>query len=73
MTVDTIIDVYRAVNQASDGIRPYQAEVVIKKRGWGTLGAGPGGGVGAGVFEGCRRAAECLLQVVGVRRSAYCL
>ena len=37
MTLDTIIDVYRAVKQAHDGIRPYQAEVVIKKRGWGSL------------------------------------
>ena len=37
MTLGTIIDVYRAVKQTRDGIRPYQAEVVIKKRGWGSL------------------------------------
>lgn len=37
ITLDTIIDVYRAVKQTHDGIRPYQAEVVIKKRGWGSL------------------------------------
>ncbi len=37
MTVDTIIDVYRMVKQTHDGIRPYQAEVIIKKRGWGSL------------------------------------
>jgi Fic family protein len=37
MTLGTIIDVYRAVKQTHDGIRPYQAEVVIKKRGWGSL------------------------------------
>ena len=37
MTLKTIIDVYREVKRAHDGIRPYQAEVVIKKRGWGSL------------------------------------
>lgn len=37
MTLDTIIDVYREVKGTRDGIRPYQAEVVIKKRGWGSL------------------------------------
>ena len=37
MTLDTVIDVYRAVKQTMDGIRPYQAEIVIKKRGWGSL------------------------------------
>lgn len=37
LTIDTIIDVYRAVKMTQDGIRPYQAEVVIKKRGWGSL------------------------------------
>ncbi len=37
MTLDTIIDVYREVKRTRDGIRPYQAEVVIKKRGWGSL------------------------------------
>ena len=35
--IQAIIDIYRAVKQTSDGIRPYQAEVVIKKRGWGSL------------------------------------
>ena len=37
MTLETVIDVYREVKRTNDGIRPYQAEVVIKKRGWGTL------------------------------------
>ena len=37
MSLETIIDVYRAVKQTGDGIRPYQAEIVIKKRGWGSL------------------------------------
>lgn len=37
MTLETIIDVYREVKRTQDGIRPYQAEVVIKKRGWGSL------------------------------------
>ena len=37
LTIDTIIDVYREVKRAHDGIRPFQAEVVIKKRGWGSL------------------------------------
>ena len=37
LTIDTIIDVYREVKRTQDGIRPYQAEVVIKKRGWGSL------------------------------------
>ena len=27
----------RKVNQTHHGIRPYQAEIVIKKRGWGSL------------------------------------
>ena len=36
-TLDGIISVYRAVKQTGDGIRPYQAEIVIKKRGWGSL------------------------------------
>ena len=35
--VDTLTDVYREVKRSRDGIRPYQAEVVIKKRGWGSL------------------------------------
>lgn len=33
LTIDTIIDVYREVKRTHDSIRPYQAEVVIKKRG----------------------------------------
>jgi len=37
MTVDALIHIYRKVKQAQDGIRPYQAEIVIKKRGWGSL------------------------------------
>lgn len=37
MTVDTIISIYRKVKQTHDGIRPYRAEIVIKKRGWGSL------------------------------------
>lgn len=37
MTLETIIDIYREVKRTHDGIRPYQAEVVIKKRGWGSL------------------------------------
>ena len=37
MTLETIIDVYQEVKKAHDGFRPYQAEVVIKKRGWGSL------------------------------------
>ena len=37
LTIDMIIDVYREVKRTHDGIRPYQAEVVIKKRGWGSL------------------------------------
>ena len=37
LTLETIIDVYRDVKRTHDGIRPYQADVVIKKRGWGSL------------------------------------
>ncbi len=37
MTMEAIIDVYRKVKNTMYGIRPYQAEVVIKKRGWGSL------------------------------------
>lgn len=37
LTVDAIIEIYRKVKQTNDGIRPYQAEIVIKKRGWGSL------------------------------------
>jgi Fic family protein len=36
-TVDAIVEIYRQVKQTHDGIRPYQAEIVIKKRGWGSL------------------------------------
>ena len=37
ITLEGIIGVYQAVKQTGDGIRPYQAEIVIKKRGWGSL------------------------------------
>ena len=37
LTVDAIIEIYRKVKQTNDGIRPYQAEIVIKTRGWGSL------------------------------------
>lgn len=37
LTVEAIIEIYRKVKQTNDGIRPYQAEIVIKKRGWGSL------------------------------------
>lgn len=37
LKLGTIIDIYRAVKSTRDGIRPYQAEIVIKKRGWGSL------------------------------------
>ncbi len=37
LTVDAIIEIYRQVKQTHDGIRPYEAEIVIKKRGWGSL------------------------------------
>lgn len=37
ITIETMIDVYREVKRTRDGIRPYQAEIVIKKRGWGSL------------------------------------
>lgn len=37
LTIDAIIEIYRQVKQSHDGIRPYQAEIVIKKRGWGSL------------------------------------
>ncbi|MGN0188537.1 MAG: Fic family protein [Candidatus Cryptobacteroides sp.] len=37
LTVNTIIEIYRQIKQTQDGIRPYQAEIVIKKRGWGSL------------------------------------
>lgn len=37
MNLETVIDVYQEVKRTHDGLRPYQAEVVIKKRGWGSL------------------------------------
>lgn len=37
LTLETVVDVYREVKRPHDGVRPYQAEVVIKKRGWGSL------------------------------------
>ena len=37
VSLEMMIDIYRAVKQSHDGIRPYQAEIVIKKRGWGSL------------------------------------
>ncbi len=37
LTIDAIIEIYRQVKQTHDGIRPYEAEIVIKKRGWGSL------------------------------------
>ena len=37
ITLVGIIGVYQAVKQTGDGIRPYQAEIVIKKRGCGSL------------------------------------
>ena len=35
--LETIVDIFRQVKRTHDGIRPYQAEIVIKKRGWGSL------------------------------------
>ena len=37
LTIETVIDIYREVKRTHDGIRPFQAETVIKKRGWGSL------------------------------------
>ena len=37
ITLESIIGVYQAVKQTGEGIRPYQAEIVIKKRGWGSM------------------------------------
>ncbi len=37
LTVGAIIEIYRQVKRTHDGIRPYGAEIVIKKRGWGSL------------------------------------
>lgn len=37
LSINAIVDIYREVKRTADGIRPYQAEIVIKKRGWGSL------------------------------------
>ena len=37
MTLEGIISVYQIIKQTGDGIRPFEAEIVIKKRGWGSL------------------------------------
>ena len=37
LSVETVVDVFRQVKKTHEGIRPYQAEIVIKKRGWGSL------------------------------------
>ena len=37
ITLKTVLDIFHEVKQTHDGIRPYQAEIVIKKRGWGSL------------------------------------
>lgn len=37
ITMQTVVDIYRAIKNTMDSIRPYQAEIVIKKRGWGSL------------------------------------
>lgn len=37
LTVESFTEIYRKIKQAHDGIRPYQAEIVIRKRGWGSL------------------------------------
>lgn len=37
ITVNSLIKIYQRVKQTYDGIRPHQAEIVIKKRGWGSL------------------------------------
>ncbi len=36
--IDLIVDIYQQLKQVNDGIRPYQTETVIKKRGSGLLG-----------------------------------
>lgn len=38
LNMDDVVDIYRIVKEAHDGIRPYQADVVIRKRGSDTLG-----------------------------------
>jgi len=35
--IDLIVDIYQQIKQVKDGIRPYQTETVIKKRGSGML------------------------------------
>ena len=37
LSVETVVDIFHQVKQTHEGIRPYQAEIVIKKRGWGSL------------------------------------
>ena len=37
LSIETVVDVFRQVKKTHEGIRPYQAEIVIKKRGWGSL------------------------------------
>lgn len=37
ISLETVIRIYRKIMRTRDGIRPYQAEIVIKKRGWGSL------------------------------------
>ena len=37
MSLEPVIDIYREVKRTHDGIRPYQADVVIKKRGGAPL------------------------------------
>lgn len=36
-TIELIVDIYQQIKQVKDGIRPYQTETVIKKRGSGLL------------------------------------
>ena len=37
LSVETVVNVFRQVKKTHEGIRHYQAEIVIKKRGWGSL------------------------------------
>jgi Fic family protein len=37
LSVETVVDIFHQVKQTHEGIRPYLAEIVIKKRGWGSL------------------------------------
>ena len=37
LSIATVVNVFRQVKKTHEGIRPYQAEIVIKKRGWGSL------------------------------------